>query len=159
MRKTPMTTATESTKGATEHFRMVFSMNHSLLSKNLDGITPDIAIRKSGDGNSVAWMLGHIVFWRQTMLGMLGAQPVWNDDEAPGFRGTSREIPATVDKPWAEILETYRTSQTQLLDALSANPELAAETLKSLAQLHCHETYHVGQISLARRVHGLPGVI
>lgn len=138
--------------------RLLFSMNHSLLTKNLDGVTDVLATTKPGDGNAIAWSLGHIVYWRQTILAMLGGRPVWNEGDAEGFKGTSRDLPATIDKAWSEIRDAYRESHERLMAALAAgDPE--PEALKGLTQLQCHETYHVGQIALARRVIGLPGAI
>ncbi|MGD9902788.1 MAG: DinB family protein [Vicinamibacterales bacterium] len=138
--------------------RLLFSMNHSLLTKNLDGVNDALATARPGDGNAIAWSLGHIVYWRQAILGMLGGRPVWNDGDAEGFKGTSRDLPATIDKSWAEIGEAYRESHDRLMAALAAaDPE--PDALKGLTQLQCHETYHVGQIALARRVVGLPGAI
>lgn len=138
--------------------RLLLSMNHSLLTKNLDGVTDALATARPGDGNAIAWSLGHIVYWRQAVLGMLGGRPVWNDGDAEGFKGTSRALPASIDKSWADITDAYRESHARVMAALDAgDPE--PETVKGLTQLQCHETYHVGQIALARRVVGLPGVI
>jgi hypothetical protein len=153
-----MTTHAPTALTALAQLRLLFSMNHSLLIKNLEGVTDTLATTTPGPGNAIAWSLGHIVYWRQAILAMLGGRPVWNDGDAEGFKGTSRDLPATTDKSWAEISDAYRESHDRLMTALAAgDPE--PETLKSLTQLQCHETYHVGQIALARRVVGLPGAI
>jgi uncharacterized damage-inducible protein DinB len=153
-----MTTLAPTALTPLAQLRLLFSMNHSLLTKNLEGVTEVLATTRPGDGNAIAWSLGHIVYWRQAILGMLGGRPVWQDGDAEGFKGTSRDLPATIDKSWAEISEAYRESHDRLLAALAAgDPE--PEALKGLTQLQCHETYHVGQIALARRVIGLPGAI
>jgi hypothetical protein len=154
-----VSTNTTQELAAHTHLRMLFSMNHSLLSKNLDGVTDALAVVRPGDGNAIAWSLGHIVYWRQAILGMLGASPVWREGECEGFKGTSRALPATIDRGWADLLEAYRESHVRLLEALTDRPAQAAEAVQGLSQLQCHETYHIGQIALARRVAGLPGAI
>ncbi len=154
-----MTTETIPAIDVRTHLKMLFSINNSLLTKNLEGVSESVAMTRPGKGNAIAWSLGHVVYWRQAMLGMLGASPVWADGYAEGFKGTSRDLPATIDRPWPELLDAYRESHRLLIEALQKTPEPAAETAKGLAQLQCHETYHIGQIALARRVAGLPGVI
>lgn len=154
-----MTTQTATELTALGQLRTLFSMNHALLTKNLDGVTDALATARPGAGNPIAWSLGHVVYWRQAVLGMLGAHPVWAEGEADGFKGTSRDLPATIDKPWPELLDAYRESHSRLLQAIDASDAPPIEVLKGVAQLQCHETYHIGQLALARRVVGLPGVL
>lgn len=154
-----MTTETLPAIDVRAHLKMLFSMNHSLLTRNLDGVSESVALARPGDGNAIAWSVGHVVYWRQAMIGMLGGAPVWADGYAEGFKGTSRALPATIDRPWPELLDAYRESHRLLIEALQQAAEPTAEIVKGLAQLQCHETYHIGQIALARRVAGLPGVI
>lgn len=139
--------------------KMLFSMNHSLLTKNLDGVTDSVALARPGPGNAIAWSLGHVVYWRQSILGMIGAAPVWSEGEAEGFKGTSRDLPATIDRPWDQLCTAYHESHRRLMEAFAQMTELPAEVAKGLAQLQCHETYHIGQVAMARRVAGLAGVI
>ncbi|MGE0813811.1 MAG: DinB family protein [Vicinamibacterales bacterium] len=154
-----MSTSVAPALAAVTELRTLSGMNHGLLSRNLDGVTDALATTAPGAGNPIAWSLGHVVYWRQAMLKMLGAAPVWAEGEASGFQGTSRDLPARVDKPWAAVLEAYETSHARLAEALGAVDALPADLARGLAQLLCHETYHIGQIALARRVVGLPGAI
>jgi hypothetical protein len=144
---------------ARTHLNMLFSMNHSLLTKNLEGVTEALALARPGEGNPIAWSLGHIVYWRQAVLGMLGGTPLWQEGDAEGFKGTTRDLPATIDRDWAALLDAYQKSHARLIEALEHDPARATAAWKDASQLQCHETYHIGQIALARRVVGLPGVI
>lgn len=139
--------------------KMLFSMNHSLLTRNLEGVTTSVAMSRPGPGNAIAWSLGHVVYWRQTILGLVGASPVWGQGEAECFKGTSREVPATIDRPWDELCAAYHESHRRLMEAFAVTTELPEEVARRVAQLQCHETYHVGQVAMARRVSGLPGAI
>lgn len=154
-----MTTPSVPVQSAPVHLRKMFSMNHSLLTKNLGDVTEELALAKPGAGNAIAWSLGHIVYWRQAVIGMLGGTPVWAEGEAEGFKGTSREIPATIDRAWPELVEAYRESHARLMSVLGEQSDPPPEAIEGASQLQCHETYHIGQIALARRVVGLPGAI
>jgi len=137
----------------------LFAMNHALLTQNLEGVDERLAHLRPGEGNAIAWSLGHIVYWRQAVIGMLGGTPVWGDGEAEGFKGVSRDRPATIDKGWPELLDAYEESQSRLTQALDAGALPDPDALLGISQLQCHEAYHVGQIAMARRVAGLPGVV
>lgn len=154
-----MTTTNTPTFSTRDHLRMMFAMNNSLLTRNLEGVTDTHALTRPGEGSAIAWILGHIVYWRQAVIGMLGGPRVWNDGEGEGFKGTSRELPATIDRGWSDLLAAYRESHDRLLKAIEASPEPVSDVLKGASQLQGHEAYHIGQIALARRVVGLPGVI
>lgn len=154
-----MTTQAVQVHSAHMLLRKMFSMNHSLLTKNLGDVTEELALSKPGAGNAIAWSLGHIVYWRQAVITMLGGTPVWAEGEAEGFKGTSREFPATIDGDWPTLVKAYRESHTRLMSVLGEQSDPTPEALEGASQLQCHEAYHIGQIALARRVVGLPGAL
>lgn len=148
------------------HLQGLYAMNAGQLRRNLDSLTAEQAMAQPGEGNSIAWIVGHIVYWRQAIIETLGGDRVWAEGEAEGFKGTSRATIASVDKPWADIVRTYDESHTRLIarleDAAASegddlDPASPAATM--LGKLACHEAYHVGQVGLARRVLGLPGMV
>ena len=140
------------------------------LGVNLEGISDEEAqVRPAGGGNSINWVLGHIVSYRQTMLEQLGASPVWPQERTEAYgRGSSGEVPAHLRMSVARLLDDLRKTTatlTPLLDALS--PEAMAapssnpkRTLgQAMAFLVFHESYHAGQVGLLRRLVGKPGAI
>jgi hypothetical protein len=138
---------------------VVFGANDHFLTKNLEGVTEREAKLPLGrEGACVSWILGHIVYWRQEILAMLGEEKGWDPDANRGYRGASRKEPAADPRPWSELVELYVTSHLTLMRTLERGepaPPIAAD----LAQLAVHEAYHIGQIGLGRRVLGLPGAI
>ena len=141
-------------------------LNHHVLRRNLGDLSPDAAQRgPEPGGNSATWVLSHILGSRHRTLGVLGAKPLWADDEAAARFGDSAPLDA--------LLAELDRSQDQLLEAISNVPDetLAApapfsptgnpdETIGSLlAGLVFHETYHAGQTGLLRRLAGHAGAI
>ncbi len=146
---------------------MNFHTNHWVLSKHAAGISQEQSVARSDEGgNSFNWVLGHIVASRNDIFALLGEPPVWNEaDAAPYVRG-SHELDPAAARPLTAILADLDRSQEQLtarLERLTA-AELATvrgdSTIgKQLAFLQFHETYHVGQTGLLRRLAGKEGVI
>lgn len=150
----------------TTHLHQMFTMTDAWLRRNVEGLTAEQAMARPTEGNSIAWIVGHVVYWRQAILKMAGGEPVWADGEAEGFKGTSRTNPVSVDKSWDALLAAYQDTHARLVARLNGDLALASRALApgselwgTLAKLHCHEAYHVGQIGLARRALGLPGAI
>ncbi|MGE0439727.1 MAG: DinB family protein [Gemmatimonadales bacterium] len=140
----------------------VLRMNDHLLRVNLDGMAADQAGRQPIDGaNSVLWVVGHIAYWRNALLGMTGAPPLWTDAEAEIFKGQARgPAPAVTGWTLDRLMAIHRQVTHALLEGLDALPAAAAADLgKPLRGLANHEAYHVGQVAMLRRALGLPGAV
>ena len=146
--------------------RSVFERNLKVLASSADGVDEAGARVPVVEGGShFHWLLAHLVASRDGLLERIGADRVWTAEAAKAFgRGSAASVPegATL----ADHLARLRAQQ-ELLDA--ALPSLAAEALAREAGrmtvgawiefLAWHETYHVGQATLYRRVAGLPSAI
>ncbi len=146
---------------------MNFRNNHWVITQHAAGMTHEESVRAHGSGgNSMNWVVGHIVASRNGVLSLLGEPPVWSAaDAAPYKRGSSQLDPAAA-RPLPSILADLDRSQERLLACLErvTEEELAAtrgeSTLgKQLAFLQFHESYHAGQTGLLRRLAGKEGVI
>jgi len=143
--------------------------NEKLLEVVSEGFTADHWSRGPGGdgGNTAHWILGHIAASRRHLVRSLGgeiAAAPWEGALAGG-----QPAPATIDVAPDVLQEDFRRSGELIEQRLAALPEkmLAAEkgewpdggrTLEDgINFLHFHETYHLGQIGLLRRVFGLPG--
>ncbi len=137
---------------------------------NIEGIThEDSLVRPDGGGNCINWVLGHIVASRNGMLAMLGQPPYWSDEQVALYRrGSSGELPTDGLKPLPALIEDLDASAARVRAALDAVDDAAlAATAPSgdrtigqrLAFLVFHESYHVGQIGVLRRLVGRPGAI
>ena len=146
---------------------MNFRNNHWVLMKHAEGWSHEESLMRAGaGGNTFNWVLGHVVASRNDIFALLGEPPVWSEaDAAPYVRG-SHELAPAMARQLSAILADLDRSQERLtarLERLTA-AELAAAhgdsaLGKQLTFLQFHETYHVGQTGLLRRLAGKEGVI
>ncbi len=146
---------------------MNFTNNHWVLKKHAEGISHEQSLARSGTGgNTLNWVLGHIVASRNGIFALLGEPPVWTESEAEPYVRGAAQLDPTRAHPLPAILAALESSQARLMARLETltDGELAAEhgqstVAKQLAFLQFHETYHVGQTGLLRRLAGKEGVI
>lgn len=147
----------------------LYEVSYGALFRNLEGVTHEESlIDPRPAGNSMNWVLGHIVATRNRMLPILGAPMIWAPEHAFLYSGRD-EAQWTTGK--AFHLDAIKTdlarSQQQLMAALDHLPDQAlvtpTETGQPLGEVigffHFHESYHGGQIALLRRIVGREGVI
>ena len=148
-----------------------YAMVYRAAEANLDGMTAGASLaRPEGGGNCANWILAHLVVVHNGVMGVLGQDPVWDDD------GLDRVRRGPISGPdealdWDELRERFLGSCERCLAAVRAltDRELAEEMTdpfgevtsraELLTTLAFHQAYHVGQLGLARRVAGLPGAI
>jgi len=118
-------------------------------------------------GNNVNWIAGHLIDSRNSMLRMLGAEPVWPDGTGERYkRGTDPLTNASEAESWEKLAGDFKESQKRLMAALDSteldvfNQQIGDATIgEAMSFLSFHETYHVGQLGLLRRLNGKEGVI
>ncbi len=152
------------------------AFEHFALHTNVKGLTHEESRRQpQPGGNCLNWVLGHIVFARQSWLtAVLGEAPLFDGDTIARYRrGSDPLTDGTLAMPFEELLAAYDRAQGLLTAALS---RLTAERLAErapfspgndpnetvgslIAKLAFHEGYHVGQTALLRRLAGHPGAI
>jgi uncharacterized damage-inducible protein DinB len=150
--------------------------HHFALHTNLQGLTHEESLRQpKPGGNCLNWVLGHIVFSRQTWLtAVLGEAPLFDQETIARYRrGSAPLTDGTLALPFEELLAAYDRAQAPLIAGLAKlTAERLAErapfspgndpneTVSSLvAKLTFHEGYHIGQTALLRRFAGHPGAI
>lgn len=150
-------------------WRTAYGTTLGLLERNLEGLTDELAVRRPGPAAaSPAWLLAHVYMTRRLILKLLEMpQPKEEDLGTSGFRGSDGE---TVQVPFSELVRRFRATDELMKQAFMAvtdwerpskNPDTGAEQPleQTIAFLHMHESYHIGQIALGRKLLGLPGVI
>lgn len=147
----------------------LFEMNYEALFRNLDGITHEESlVAPVPAGNTINWLLGHILATRNRLHPLLGLADAWIPDLAHRYSGREGAgwSPATaVDL--RSIESELARSQQQVMGAFddmsSRNLATRSNDGRTLGELlgffHFHEAYHTGQIALVRRIAGHPGVI
>ena len=147
-----------------------FAHNTSFLQKAVAGLTPEQWLSRPGDhSNHIAWIVGHVLWARQTLINRVGGQ--WS---CPGLEAFARsaKLDAAASYPAPEaLLALWRDSAAALDATLNAlTPEVLAAPAPPgppsqdgkvsgfIGVLAWHETYHVGQIAYLRSWLGLSGV-
>lgn len=162
-------TTTQSTE--TRTLLTLAGANHWFLERNLEGIGDAEALQPPGPrGNSLNWVMGHLAYWRRSMLEILDGPAVGPDDGWEIYDGRiegARPWRAEEARTLSELASLFRESQ-EILESLltgdDADHRLAQpcgdETVGvRMLKLLGHETYHVGQTGLLRRLLGHPGAV
>lgn len=148
----------------------LYQLGPFVVRKNLEGITQEESLRTpEKEGNSINWVMGHIMATRNHLLPLLGKKPLWSAEE---IRMYDRSAPGGVDRGNAieigRMVEEYGRSQETIMAALAgmSDEDLAGkgapkgfggETIgEQLAAFMFHEAYHAGQIGILRRGLGKP---
>ncbi len=148
-----------------------FGLMYQVAERNLEGMTQEQSVAQLPQGGNCAnWILGHLATVQNGAMRLVGEKPVWESDQLAraGFDPITESSKA-ID--WNHLRQRFLGSRERFLSALSGLSEEAltqtvphpfggtcsrAELLGTLA---FHQTYHVGQLAIARRIAGLEGVI
>jgi uncharacterized damage-inducible protein DinB len=148
-----------------------FAVGSFVFERNLAGISDEESLRTPKPaGNSLNWIVGHIVRTRNQALGLLGVQPAFDDSDFAAYGGQS---PASQALSLTELKRRFQILGPSLASALekATATQLEArapfsptnnpnETVGSLlASIAFHEAYHLGQTGLSRRLLGKPGAL
>jgi len=143
------------------------------LNINLEGFTDEEALlQPPNGGNSVNWIVGHIIASRQATLRAVKQQATWEKQLEDRYKRGSQPV-RSADEAAASLAEmraAFAASQEKLVHGLKALSEAdlaePAELFGStktraeqIAFLQFHESYHVGQVGIMRRLVGKPGAI
>ncbi|MGE0552069.1 MAG: DinB family protein [Gemmatimonadales bacterium] len=147
---------------------MVYAMNTRLFENCLDGVGEELARARPNDRtNSISFIAAHLVGTRAWMARYLGLT-----DEPKPFDGaleygnsieTVGELPTVpeIRDEWDGVSERLEGRLVWLGEAdLTAPstqkfPGVPPTVIGGIAFLLQHESYHIGQLSLLRKFHGL----
>ena len=122
--------------------------------------------------NHAAWVLGHLAYVFDSMIGVWDEKPVMSAEWKELFNLSSKPLPDRAKYPSkAALFEAYEKAYQRIVDKVKAaspeslardfpNPRLRA-TLPTvgMAMVHIltsHQGIHLGQLSAWRRAQGLP---
>ena len=140
------------------------------LRKLVIGFSDEDWLQTPADGmNSAHWILGHLVWGRLTLLRKIGEEipgEDWESDFSIGSQPDgSRRIEAVelqgrfriLGRLLVEKIESMEEEQLSL--PLEKPMPDGANTVAGLVRFMCfHESYHIGQLGLLRRLLGKPGL-
>ena len=146
----------------------LYNLNMMTIEMNLKDVTHEESLTQpQAAGNCLNWVLGHIVATRNSLMKLIGDNPLWTEQETDRYRrGSQPLLDGEMALPLSKMLTDLKTSQDKLLDRLQKmSPEELESPLEEgtkyeqLAVLQFHEAYHAGQLGLLRRLIGKPGAI
>jgi hypothetical protein len=170
-----MTTQAGTLPMNTKAITMLFEFTHGVFRRNVEGVTHEESLRApQPGGNCMNWVGGHLVHTRDAILQMLGAAPIGSPAERERYaRGSAPIRDASEAMAWDRIVRTFDSQQEALRAAFAGltperlaaplpaerNPFQVDSVAEQLAVFSFHESYHVGQLGVLRRLCGKPGAI
>lgn len=135
----------------------LFSSSEMVFKINFEGITHEESLREMNNCNSANWILGHLVYIRNSVLGLLGLPPVAGEEMKEIYgRGVAKP-----DMSKAVMLDTlkkmFEASQPDIMQGIEKLKDEAL--MEKITFLGFHEAYHLGQIGLVRKMLGKEGAI
>ena len=139
---------------------IVLKSSHMVLNRNLKDIShTESLVTPPGGGNSLNWVVGHIIVSRDDIRELIGLDKLCGDEMKMYERDTE---PVSPDKliDLGKLLEMYNDGQNILEEKLkSTDLREENEKYRMVTFLAFHESYHVGQTGILRRIIGKEGAI
>jgi hypothetical protein len=147
--------------------RLLF--NERFLDQLTHGFTEADWHRRVGQANHAQWLLGHLAATRRWALRLLGLATETEPWEAHFGQGTPPSpqgddiAPELLREAFLKAGERLRghlesATQAQVDAPFREFPDGSRTVGGGVHFLHFHESYHLGQIGLLRRVTGKPGI-
>jgi|SRR5262245_12483708 len=148
-----------------------FGHMYKVAGANLEGMTQEQSLAQpSPGGNCANWILGHLTDVQNGAMKLIGEKPVWVSDQ---LKRASYDPITTADRSidWNMLRDHFLGSRDRCLAAISQlSDESLAEMVphpfggtctrgELLTTLAFHQTYHVGQLGVMRRIAGMEGAI
>ena len=143
----------------------LFTLTARLTKRNLTDITEEDALITVNGSSSANWIVGHIVLSRSDLLEEIGVERHHTKSELQYYIAThEQEVRVgealtleTLVKKLLDCNEKFCDSVWSKLESITGDDYMKME--KAIHFMHFHESYHVGQLGLMRRVIGKEGMI
>ncbi|MFP3834106.1 hypothetical protein [Chryseobacterium sp. SIMBA_028] len=132
-----------------------------IVSLNTEGITHEESmIFPNDEANCMNWILGHLIYIRNSLLNILGEESIWDSEKFSCYnRGEIAWDRKTEFINFDELKSYLQQSQDKLEAKLNILESFKEENVKDISTLCLHEIYHGGQLGYLRRILGRPGAI
>lgn len=137
------------------------NVTYKVISINTEGITHEESmIFPNEEANCMNWVLGHLIYVRNGLLNLLGAEAVWDGETFSAYNRGANPLERKNELIDFEDLKSYLKQTQDKLDAkLNTLESFNHETINDIATLCFHENYHCGQLGYIRRLLGKSGGI
>ena len=112
-------------------------------------------------GNCLNWVLGHLIVSRHRALKMLDREPLWTQEQLERYETGSEPITAETALPFDQMMVVFANCAEHIAEALRnlSEEDMSASHGEStvgqrIMGLYWHESYHIGQFELFRRLAG-----
>lgn len=135
--------------------------SHYVVKKNVEDITHEESLMTpEKGGNSLNWIVGHIVVHRDVIAGMLGLEKFLDEKNTELYKRGSENIDPSLAKDFTELMKLYDSSHEKIIEVLNEKDFADDQEIsRGLVGLGFHEAYHCGQTGVLRRVIGKAGAI
>ena len=155
-----------------ELYVLQLDSSQHVLANNIKDVTHEESLIQPlpGGGNCMNWIVGHIIFARNQMLGALGRESIWDESIGSRYRRGGEPIVEgdTTARRFETLVQDLSLTYTRIRPALASCDEgrmdekapfspskNEKETWGTLfSTLLFHEVYHSGQTGVLRRVIG-----
>ena len=153
----------------TQALQIQFGIIQYVIARNTADISHEESlIPPPAGGNSLNWLLGHIVKSRNEALVLMGRDPLFPPEKFANYAGPGGE-----NVSFEDLLQSFEQLQEPLVSGLGALDQDALnkpapfsptgnpnETIGSLLTAFAfHEAYHAGQTGVLRRLLGKGGAL
>ena len=139
----------------------IFGYNDYALKTNMTGITQeDSLVTPPNNGNCINWILGHIIVTRDEMLEAMGLEKICNDLITKAYISGSEPVKRNDAWDIEGLMQLFDQSQeiiTKHMETLNLDDQI--DKRKGYAGFAFHESYHIGQIGILRRMLGKESLI
>jgi uncharacterized damage-inducible protein DinB len=158
-----------------ETFRLSAYLIDSAARVNLEGVThEDSLVQPRPAGNCLNWVLGHLLTVHSRAIELMGGKPVIGEDSFKQYNRGSNPLEDSLEaRDFGELKGLWQEAVKRLHEQLGTLTEerLAQgvpfsprndpnETVRSLLGIIMfHQSYHVGQLGVLRRIAGKDGAI
>lgn len=131
-----------------------------VLNRNLKDIThAESLVTPAQGGNSINWILGHIIVSRDDIRELIGLDKLCGDEMKMYHRGAENVDPGELVE-FKRLLDMYNEGQKMIEDKLKEiDLRDDNEKYRMVTFLAFHESYHTGQTGILRRIIGKEGAI
>ena len=149
-------------------YAVIFRATHQLFHRALEGVTREQAEERRDGANPILWIAGHIVTVRANFLRVLGGAvevswakffPRGGEVKDETSWPSIAEVCATWDQVHAAFMARLETVTSAQLNAPVEAPGLDKTLLGALGLGALHDSYHIGQLAMARRWFGLTRLV
>jgi uncharacterized damage-inducible protein DinB len=139
----------------------VFQFNNRVLHMNLDDLSHEESLSAPhGGGNSINWVVGHMLVSRDDVFELLGMPRLCSAELTENYQRGSCNISPGNATNIKELIRLFDETQKALVDKISEMEFSEKENdLRNLTFFAFHEAYHCGQTGILRHAAGKEGAI